>query len=168
MNSDTIQVDGGLHRVRLAQIGDTLPFSTAYPVDEMEARIGKDGRGTGVRFLATFEGKPDDDAYVHIFIPAYTMSVDQIQDMVDAGLKDRGVQVQPIGGSGACPWADRSFRLADDQGYTGLACIGRHNGSAFYLLEFYPGRLANEMEARIDVIRKHFRWNDGTPLIAAR
>ncbi len=168
MFSDTIEIDGRPHRVRLARVGDTLPFSTAYPVDEMQLRIGKSEQGTGVRFLALIDGEPDDDAYIHVFLPAFRMNVDQMQTMVESGLTDRGVHVRPSGGSGACPWAERSLQLSDDYGYSGQACIGWHYGTAFYVLQYYPDSLADELLPRFQVIRDHFRWNDGTSLSASR
>jgi hypothetical protein len=161
--SDTVTIGGQLQAVQLQHIGDQLPFDTYYPPDAFEPKTSTDERGTGVIFMSKISGEPRDDAYLLVFIPATPKTVTELTGFMQEGMQAQNVTVTPSDALPGCPWAMRTFQLEkaiEDIHFGGFVCIGEHDGSAFYTVAYYPTEYVNVVRPEIDLILRHFKWDD--------
>jgi hypothetical protein len=145
-----------------------LPFSTYVPRG-IQPDFDMDGRGDAVRFTAAFTGRPDPNAYMHVFVyPAGTTGV-RARESAFEFLRSRflvGDEVQPVD---APAWGREAYALSysGDGGahYTGRMVLATHAGRYFHVLTHYPAEYGDGLGPRYARILEWWRWEDtGRPL----
>jgi hypothetical protein len=146
-----------------------LPFSTYVP-DGISTEFGADGDVDAVRFTAAFSGRPDPNAYMHVFVyPAGTTGI-QARTSAFAFMRSRmlvGDAANPIE---APAWAREAYTLSYS-GNAGVRYVGRlilatHAGRYFHVLTHYPAEYGDGLGPRYTRILQWWRWEDtGRPLV---
>lgn len=160
---DTLRIEGNPEPVQLELVSEGLPFSTYLPKGDFKVEQSSSGEGIGVRFIASFGGKVNNDAYLSIFIPNENYSLDRMKEFV-AGNRSLAQSnnwrlEEPV--SPRCEWAHVSYLLYDTaKDAIGHICIGRHAGQSFYAVMHYPEEYADGFGPRASIILKELRWND--------
>jgi hypothetical protein len=146
-----------------------LPFSTYVP-DGISTEFGADGDVDAVRFTAAFSGRPDPNAYMHVFVyPAGTTGV-QARTGAFAFMRSRLLAGDEANPTEAPAWAREAYALSysGDAGvrYVGRLILATHAGRYFHVLTHYPAEYGDGLGPRHARILQWWRWEDtGRPLV---
>lgn len=170
--SATISLEGMSQEVRLKLIEEGLPFSTYIPENDFVLEQATAQEGTGIRFIATFGGVQNRNASLSFFFPMEESSHAQMEELIGGpqGLAaSNGWKAEKLSdASSYCKWAVSAYRIEDEndaEDIIGHACIGMHQGKAFYVIASYPREYSEGFGPRANLILSEFRWKDtGTGL----
>jgi hypothetical protein len=144
----------------------SLPFTTYVPSKDFTSAVGSSGEGTGVRFYFSPKGVKDEKAYVHIFLPAQAISVEQVQDLIvgEQGLlASNGWELVDRTDIVSYPWAKEKLiyrQRINKKTFIGAIYVGEDNDKAFYALTYYPAEYSNQFEPRSTVMLENLQFRD--------
>ncbi|NJR40185.1 MAG: hypothetical protein HC781_16870 [Leptolyngbyaceae cyanobacterium CSU_1_4] len=146
-----------------------VPFTTYVPAKDFQSDMSGLGNGQGIRFYYSPTGKKDENAYVQMFMPISSNSVEDIRQLI---LGDEGVmaskQWELVDRTDVIsyPWAKEKLTYQQQTQGTpgemaiGAIYIGEDKGKAFYVLTHYPAEYADGFEPRSAVILENLQFRE--------
>jgi hypothetical protein len=144
----------------------SLPLTTYIPAKDFQSQVGASGEGQGIWFYYSPTGKKDENAYIHIFMPAAPMSLEEMRQLV---LGDRGVMATNQWELGdrtdivSYPWAKEklTYQHPTPNGLAvGAIYIGENQGKVFYVATHYPAEYTDGFEPRSAVILENLKFRE--------
>ncbi|MBD3882873.1 hypothetical protein IFO70_13970 [Phormidium tenue FACHB-886] len=162
-----LNVDGKVSEVELKLFNQaSLPLTTYVPGKEFSSEVGSSGEGKAVRFNYSPDGKQDGKAYIHIFLPTRSTSLEGIQDLLlnDGGLlASNGWELVDRTDIVSYAWAREKLiyqQRTGNQTFVGAIYVGEHNSQAFYAFTHYPVEYSNDFEPRSTVVLESLQFRD--------
>ncbi|CAN5891441.1 hypothetical protein BH23GEM9_BH23GEM9_01910 [soil metagenome] len=177
---DTLLIEGMPEATTLRLFttpGFATPFSTYVP-DGIDASIETPGDTGTVRFTASFTGKADPNAYMHVRIYATGTELPQAREMVAGFLRSRRPVDDPLGTSDqeeayqpvdSPEWGLEAYSFqyegAPNVLYVGRAIIASHGARLFHVLMHYPAEYGDGLVPRFDRTLDLWRWDDTNEML---
>lgn len=143
-----------------------IPFTTYFPESDFIVENASSDEGTGVWFYSQLEGKKYQSAYVHIFFPSSSSTVEEMKNAVtgERGLmKTNQWQIIRTNQDVAYSWARERIDFeqgAQPQNIIGTVYIGEYNGKAFRVTEHFPADYGDGFAPRASIILKELQVRD--------
>lgn len=143
-----------------------LPFTTYVPVKEFQDEVSRSEHGTVAQFFFKPNGKKDQTAYVQIFLPARSTSLEEMRELL---LGSRGLlatnswQLVDRTDIVSYPWAEEKLiyqQQTSKHNFLGSIYIGSYEGQAFYALTHYPAEYTDGFEPRATVMLETLQFKD--------
>ncbi|MBE9049052.1 hypothetical protein IQ243_01235 [Nostocales cyanobacterium LEGE 11386] len=135
-------------------------FTTYYPDAEFLSQGVSSGEGTGVKFIANFDGSKNEDAYVNLSFLNSFNSLEQLRSFVNGEsgpIVSNGWQVVSRTQKTPYPWAQEQIVFRKGQDITGVVYLGQQNGKVFYTVTHYPVEYGDGFSPRADLILKNLQ-----------
>ena len=127
-----------------------FPLKAQYP-DNLQVEDGCGGEGCGFFFTFLPQGNALDNAEVHVFIPAGSTSVMDLEPMVTGPnglIENAGWTVNAIASDGSeefpYDWVETVISFSSDQEESGYILLGQTAGQAVQVLLKYPAEMADD------------------------
>ncbi|HEY9672507.1 MAG TPA: hypothetical protein V6D11_13755, partial [Waterburya sp.] len=142
---------------------DAFPFTTYFPEGDFIVDSGGSGEGSGFWFYSKVGGKKYESAYVHLFFPAKSTTLEGMRRDV---LGKRGLMetnkwtVKRRSQNVPYPWAKERIDFEQNQGnksIMGTVYMGEHKGKAFRVTEHFPADYGDGFAPRASIILKELQ-----------
>jgi hypothetical protein len=160
-----INIEGKVTEIELKLFDQApLPLTAYVPTKDFMSEVGSSGEGTGVRFYYSPRGVKDEKAYIHIFIPAQTTTVDGVRELLlnDGGLlASNGWELVDRTDIVSYSWAKEKLiyqQRTPNQTYVGAIYIGEEDGRAFYAFTHYPVEYGDGFEPRSTIVLESLQF----------
>ncbi len=158
----TMRIEGTDVPVTLVPLDVTaLPFTSALPEGEFEARAARDG-AADVLTLDWVRARSDSGTpRATVVVAPPGVSPDSLLAAFVRDGSAAGRTVATDAGASPCLWAVEGHPFTDEvSGATGIVCVGVHAGRAFRLVTESDPERAEGFAARLDVVLREWRWRD--------
>ena len=166
--ADTIRIEGTPEPMTLQLVespdGFPMKFSTYMPPD-MQVSFVPDS--AAVKFTAAFGGTVQPLAYVHVQRLAGGIEDARAESIPARMLGGKAVDRLEVY-AGKPPWADDGAGYSYTENgthYSGTIATQTEGGTPFRIIIHMPSEYGDGMGPRVEMLLRHWRWSDGSPLI---
>ncbi|WP_416674441.1 hypothetical protein [Egbenema bharatensis] len=166
----TVNLEGQATQMELQLFQqDALPFTTYYPVSGFTPEVAQSEshQSTIAQFYFSPTGTKDDEAYVKVFFPHRSVSLEAIQDLV---LGEQGLLVnnqwELVDRTNivSYPWATEKLiyqhRDQNSEMSVGSIYIGQEGDYTFYVVTHYPIEYGDGFEPRSSIVLENLQFAD--------
>jgi len=155
---ETIEIEGMKEKITLNLYNPgILNFRTYIPSDFI-AEEASSGEGDGFWFYSNFEGKKQENVYLHFYFFSENIKEEPNIDDKDSTFAIMLEGLEPIFPEDKYyDWSIKEFASPNSAKY---AALGEHNDQYFVVIQDYPYEYADGMGPRINKVIEHFYWTD--------
>lgn len=145
---------------------EAFPFTTYFPESDFIVETASAGEGTGVWFYSKASGKKYQSAYVHVFFPGNSSTIESMRRAVTGkrGLMETNKwKVKRRTPEVPYSWAKERIDFEQTQGKTsimGTVYIGEYKGKAFRVTEHFPADYGDGFAPRASIILRELQVKD--------
>jgi hypothetical protein len=166
----TVNLEGQATQMELQLFQqDTLPFTTYYPVSGFTPEVSRSNSqpATMTQFYFSPTGTRDDEAYLTVFFPHRSVSLEAMQELV---LGEQGLMVEnqwelvDRTNIVSYPWATEKLIYQqvnqNSEMSVGSIYIGQEGDYTFYVVTHYPIEYGDGFEPRSSIVLENLQFAD--------
>jgi hypothetical protein len=153
----TLSVEGQKTSITL-KLYENPNFSTYFPLEDFLAESSSSGEGQGVKFIANFSGKKNENAYVHVAFLNNFQKYSQVSKFVNSKnglIASNKWRVVSRNKKTPYPWAKETIVFSQGKNNLGSIYIGEQKGKAFYVITHFPAEYGDGFVPRADLILRN-------------